>query len=214
MKFTQCLALLLLTACNPEIAMNQEHAAAEADVANGGRGLAKLNPAPRKAYELTLRLKDAPGPFAVVSGVAQYDVVNEDQCGHVEPATGTASRITSQEDVVLHKVSDTEYRGRVYLDLMQDEDYYGRGVCRWEFTGAGAMLMATGAQGETRFLAFVEAESFLKADAVTLYYANMGYPREMIEDYPDHGKSSPDEYRPELRDTLFSITLNGNEARS
>jgi hypothetical protein len=96
-KFTQCLALLLLTACNPEIAMNQEHAAAEADVANGGRGLAKLNPAPRKAYELTLRLKDAPGPFAVVSGVAQYDVVNEDQCGHVEPATGTASRITSQE---------------------------------------------------------------------------------------------------------------------
>ncbi len=87
-----CLALLLLTACHPETAMNQERAAAEADVAQGGRGLAKLNPSPRKAYELVLRLKDAPGDFAVVEGVAQYDVSNEDQCGHIEPATGTGWR--------------------------------------------------------------------------------------------------------------------------
>ena len=59
-KMIPCLALLLLTACHPETAMNQERAAAEADVAQGGRGLAKLNPSPRKAYELVLRLKDAP----------------------------------------------------------------------------------------------------------------------------------------------------------
>lgn len=96
-KMIPCLALLLLTACNPETAMNQERAAAEADVAQGGRGLAKLNPNPRKAYELVLRLKDAPGDFALVKGVAQYDVTNEDQCGHIEPATGTAARITSQK---------------------------------------------------------------------------------------------------------------------
>ena len=70
-KMIPCLALLLLTACHPETAMNQERAAAEADVAQGGRGLAKLNPSPRKAYELVLRLKDAPGDFAVVEGVAQ-----------------------------------------------------------------------------------------------------------------------------------------------
>ncbi len=138
-----CLALLLLTACHPETAMNQERAAAEADVTQGGRGLAKLNPSPRKAYELVLRLKDAPGDFAVVEGVAQYDVSNEDQCGHIEPATGTAARITSQEPVELRKVADGEYRGTVYIDRMLDEDYYGRGVCKWEFTGAGAMLKAT-----------------------------------------------------------------------
>ena len=110
-KMIPCLALLLLTACNPETAMNQERAAAEADVAQGGRGLAKLNPSPRKAYELVLRLKDAPGDFALVKGVAQYDVTNEDQCGHIEPATGTAARITSQEPVELRKVAEGEYRG-------------------------------------------------------------------------------------------------------
>ncbi len=32
------------------------------------------------------------------------------------------------------------------VDRMLDEDYYGRGVCHWEFTGAGAMLKATGAE--------------------------------------------------------------------
>jgi hypothetical protein len=79
-------------------------------------------------YELVLTLKDAPGPFAVVEGVAQYDVSNHEDCGRVLWATGTASRITSQEPVELRKVGENEYRGTFYLDRMQDEDYYGRGV--------------------------------------------------------------------------------------
>ena len=62
------LALVLLAACSP-------YADAERDVAAGGRGLAKLNPAPKQAYELVLTLKGAPGPFAVVEGVAQYDAM-------------------------------------------------------------------------------------------------------------------------------------------
>ncbi len=63
------IALLPLAACSP-------YADAERDVAAGGRGLARLNPAPKQAYELVLTVKDAPGPFAVVEGVAQYDVSN------------------------------------------------------------------------------------------------------------------------------------------
>jgi hypothetical protein len=77
----------------------------------GGRGLAKLNPAPKQAYELVLTLKGAPGPFAVVEGVAQYDAINYADCGRIVPATGTAGRITSQEPITLHKVSENEYRG-------------------------------------------------------------------------------------------------------
>ena len=49
------LALVLLAACSP-------YADAERDVAAGGRGLAKLNPAPKQAYELVLTLKGAPRP--------------------------------------------------------------------------------------------------------------------------------------------------------
>lgn len=210
-----CIILLLLSACSrTENTMSQTLASAEDDVANGGRGLAKLNPSPRKAVEVTLKIHNAPGPFAVVEGGAQYDVTNEDQCGHIEPATGTGSRITSQENVVLRKVSDDEYRGTVYLDLMQDEDYYGRGVCHWELTGASAMLKATGAEGETRFLSFIKSDSLLEGGALTRYYAEMDYPRaETMSDYPSSGREDPNEYRPELRDTLFHITLGASEVK-
>ncbi|WP_430544047.1 hypothetical protein [Stenotrophomonas maltophilia] len=192
--------LLALTACSP-------YADAERDVAAGGRGLAKLNPSPQQGYELVLTLKDAPGPFAVVEGVAQYDVRNHKDCGRVLWATGTASRITSQELVELHKVGENEYRGTFYLDRMQDEDYYGRGVCHWTLTGVGAMLRATGDTANTRFLTFLNKDRVDAGSPLTLYYPKVAYPRaELATNYPASGKENPSEYKEELRDALFSTT--------
>jgi hypothetical protein len=59
---------------------------------------------------------------------------------------------------------------------MLDEDYYGRGVCKWEFTGAGAMLKATGAEEETRFLSFIEAAPS-EGETETRHYPRSDYPR-------------------------------------
>lgn len=165
--------------------MTQTHssateATAAADVQAGGRGLARLNPSPRKAYEVTLTLDKAPGAFGLVEAAAQYDVSNEQECGRIQPETGTAGRITSQETVALKKISETEYRGTLYLDLMQDEDYYGRGVCHWEFSGASVLLKATGAEEETRFLSFIEAKTVTAQQALTKYYWKDGYPRSGI----------------------------------
>ncbi|WP_311239425.1 MULTISPECIES: hypothetical protein [unclassified Xanthomonas] len=186
-------------------------AAAEANVEAGGRGLAKLNPSPRKAFEVTLTLKNAPGAFGLVQGAAQYDVSNEAECGKIQPETGTAGRITSQEDFALKKVSDTEYRGTVYLDLMQDEDYYGRGVCHWEFSGASVMLKATGAEEETRFLSFIEAKTVTAQQVSTEYYWSERYPRSEMSNFPDMGKHAAEEFKPEIRDKLFTITLAAKE---
>lgn len=199
------LALVPLAACSP-------YADAERDVAAGGRGLAKLNPAPKQAYELVLTLKDAPGPFAIVEGVAQYDVSNYEDCGRIIWSTGTASRITSQEPVELRKVSDGEYRGTLYVDRMLDEDYYGRGVCHWEFTGAGAMLKATGAEEETRFLTFVKAEPLTEGKTHTLYYPDAAYPRApLAANYPATGKADPADYVAELQGKLFTMSLSASE---
>ncbi|MCC4606185.1 hypothetical protein HG421_00975 [Xanthomonas campestris pv. badrii] len=186
-------------------------AVAKADVDAGGRGLAKLNPSPRKAFEVTLTLKDAPGAFGLVQGAAQYDVSNEAECGKIQPETGTAGRITSQEDFALKKVSDTEYRGTVYLDLMQDEDYYGRGVCHWEFSGASVLLKATGAEEETRFLSFIEAKTVTAQQALTKYYWAKGYPRSESKSFPDTGELSAEQFKPDIRDELFTITLAAKE---
>ncbi|HEL3833815.1 TPA: hypothetical protein UMX25_002872 [Stenotrophomonas maltophilia] len=192
--------LMALTACLP-------YADAERDVAAGGRGLAKLNPSPQQGYELVLTLKDAPGPFAVVEGVAQYDVSNHRDCGRVLWATGTASRITSQELVELHKVDENEYRGTFYLDRMQDEDYYGRGVCHWTLTGVGAMLRATTGEADTRFLTFVDKERMESDSPLTLYYPNLIYPRAAtVANFGASGEEDPSGYSEDLRDALFSTT--------
>ncbi|WP_329859563.1 hypothetical protein [Stenotrophomonas sp. SMYL89] len=192
--------LLALAACSP-------YADAERDVAAGGRGLAKLNPAPKQAYELVLTLKDAPGPFAIVEGVAQYDVSNYADCGRILPATGTAGRITSQEPVELRKVGENEYRGTFYLDRMQDEEYYGRGTCHWALTGVGAMLRATTGEADTRFLTFINKERMNAGNPLTRFYPRADYPQiDEINGYGASGEEDPSSYRTDLRDALFSIT--------
>lgn len=189
--------------------MNQEITRAEQDVEEGGRGLAKLNPSPTRAHALVVKIEGAPGPLDVVEAVAQYDVTNEAQCGRVIPATGTAGRITSQEPVTLRRVGDNEYHGTVYLDRMLDEDYYGRGVCQWAFSGASAMLKASGAPGETRFLSFIDAETLTNDQPTVRYYTKRTYPRARMEDFPDNGEASPSDYTPELQKETFSVTLSG-----
>lgn len=196
---------------------------AEADVAAGGHGLATLNPQPRRTYALVLAVGNAPGPFAHVQGVAQFDVSNEQECGRIQPETGRAGRITSQEPIVLNPSGNGQYRGLFHLDQLQDEDYYGRGVCQWQFTGAGVLLKATGAEQDTRFLAFVDARRLLAGEQVTLHYLRRDYPRAAplagatgsaaIDDFPATGEEDPDRYRPELRDQLFTLTLSAEEVR-
>lgn len=206
--------VFLISACSrTENTMSQEISTAEADVAEGGRGLARLNPEPRLAYEVTLKIKDAPGPFALVNGGAQYDVVNEAECGRINPATGTAGRITSHEDVVLRRIAEDEYRGTVYLDLLQDDDYFGRGVCRWEFTGVSALLKATGAEGETRFLSFMKAGRFTTGESQVLYYPEKSYPRTGNGNFPATGEEDSARFRADIQHQLFSISLSGTEIK-
>lgn len=179
--------------------------------ASADRGRAKVNPQPRRAYRITLTLKDAPGAFALVEGRAQYDITNENECGHINPAAGVAERITSNEPFALTKVSDTEYEGTVYLDLMQDEDYYGRGVCHWGLTEARALLRATGDASETEFVPKLDAQKIAAGQATTLYFWKDRYPRSEMDNYGDFGRADRGEFKAELQKDLFSITLASKE---
>ena len=201
------LMALCITACSAsEKHMNQTPEAGLQPVVQE-RGRAQLNPQPLRAYEITLLIENAPGPFAVAEGSAQYDVVNEDQCGNINAASGTAERITSHEPVVLTKVGESEYRGTVFLDRMLDADYYGRGTCRWELSAASVVLRATGAETETRFQPTIDARQILAGEPVALYFWKGGYPRSEMDNYPDSGMDSSEKFRPEIRNELFKMTL-------
>lgn len=172
------------------------------------RGLARLNPAPQQHYQVRLRLLDAPGAFADIRASAQYDVANEAQCGHINPASGTAERITSHEPVALRADGQGGWQGEVALDAMLDEDYYGRGICHWQLAEVRVVLRATGADGETRFVLALPADQLQAGGTARRWYWNGGYPRAEADDYPDTGMDSAEGYRAELRDALFAIELS------
>jgi len=180
-----------------------------------------LNPNPTRAYWITLRIDNAPGKFEYVVGGAQYDVTNEDECGKLHRMTGTPVRITQLEQVPLTRISESEYRGLVYVDYMLDSDIHGNGVCRWEFSRATATLKATGVHEETRFFADLDAADVVSGQPNTIHHARHAYPRASpTEEFPNlpwldshasAGHHDLDAFVPAVRATAFSLTMTSQE---
>ena len=117
------------------------------------------------------------------------------------------------DGIVLQAVGPNQYRGTVYRDLMRDEDYYGRGVCHWQFSGAGALLKASDAAGQTRFTHFISAAQIEQGQTATRHYPAGDYPQVAgMADYGQAGKADADSYVAALRDQLFSATLHASKA--
>ena len=203
------LVALCISACSASETRMTQNASPEPAAEQGasGRGLAQPNPQPRRGYEIVLTIEEAPGPFAVVRGSAQYDVANRNECGQVNASTGTVLRISDFAPVALQRVSETEYRGTVYFDALLEGDYYGRGTCHWELVHVSAMLQATGADGETTFESSLSAAEVASAATGVRYFWKQGYPRSEMDAFPDSGFDNPEKYRPELRNDLFKITM-------
>ena len=167
---------------------------------------------PGQAHALQLQLDKPPGRFAVVQALAQYDVGNAAQCGRIHPDSGQAGRITRMIDLPLQRTGQAGYRGVVHLQLLRDQDYFGRGVCHWQFSGVRVRLKATGAAHETRFLAYLDAAELMAGKQVSRYYLAGDYPAVAdIPDYPASGEADPAAYLPHLRAQVFSLSLSASE---
>ncbi len=173
----------------------------------------KERPDPQQPYQIVMTIENAPGPFAMIEGSAQYDVVNHNECGYIDPGTETIFRINTHPPIEWKPISEGQYEATVYADLMLDEDYYGRGVCRWKLTAASAMMRATGADTETRFLPGISAEEIIGGTPLILHFANMRYPRSGMDDFADFGEAEPGKYKPAIRDQLFTITMTPKDAQ-
>lgn len=186
--------------------MNQECVVVEVDVVQGGCGFVKFNFSLCKVYELVLCLKDVFGDFVLVKGVVQYDVINEDQCGYIELVIGMVVWIISQELVELCKVVDGEYWGMLYVDCMLDEDYYGCGVCRWEFIGVGVMLKVMGVEEEICFFIFVDVKLLIEGGVYMFYYLDLVYLKvDCVFNFFVSGEFNCSNYVFDFQDKLFMI---------
>jgi len=171
-----------------------------------------VNPQPKQAYQITMTLADAPGPFAFMQGLVQYDVVNQECLSPPKDNPGGAPmHLTRHIEFELTRVSDVQYTGTVYADGIFDEDYYGRGICRWQLTQARVHLKATGAPRETLFNASISAELLLAEKTEKIYFLKASYPRnpESLVDSPvTSGQSDITNTPPQFTEKdFFTITV-------
>jgi hypothetical protein len=171
----------------------------------------KQNPHPKHAYEITLTIDNAPGPFALVEGVMQFDVVTP-KCLPPPNANGGMPWPVPVHHIPIAwtRISDSEYKGLVYIDGIVDEDYYGNGVCRWELIEARADMKATGLKGETRFMPSIEPGKLKAQQAEITYFAKINYVRDkdtVLENPLSFGQTARLKMAHLRDDELFTVTL-------
>lgn len=171
-------------------------------------------PVPRRnphavAYDLTLTLRDAPGPFAVVKAGMDYDVANPLCLPRLGGMSGTRVQATQDVPIELRQIAPNVYRGRFYDDLFVDEDYYGLGVCHWRLTGIGLGLRATGAAGETRFGDGLFRNDLISGKPQRIYFEKRFYPRTDLANFPATGERDLSKFKPEYRtaEHLFALDV-------
>ena len=201
-----------LTACNrPWTDMNSE-APEKPNVYTHDEVVAmyRLNTAPKRRYDITMTIENAPGRFDSIKGRAQYDAPD---CMYLMARfDGIHGKVYHTLEVEFRQTGESTFVGTVYLDAMLDEDYFGKGVCRWQFTSATVELMATGIEEETRFSPSISIDEIDKARESTLFFANIAYPSQgKNKGFPDFGEQDLNKYRPELQDQTFKITLTPKE---
>jgi hypothetical protein len=98
----------------------------------------KPNPNPTKRYEIAVTIDGAPGSFDSVGAIVQYEVENN-QC--VPLQAGSGARLAPDKSIPLQLTkTGNVYKSTFYIDQLQDEDYYGLGVCHWSIVGISANL--------------------------------------------------------------------------
>ncbi|MBD7989699.1 hypothetical protein [Ochrobactrum quorumnocens] len=179
--------------------------------------LRKLNPNPKRAYEIRMKLEnvsyissaDRGGAlFATVEGTMQFDVSNAARCGKTRWLAGNVPVISSHEPFRLSPISATEYVGTVYTDMILDEDYYGRGVCHWQMTEARVALSARNQANATRFVAGLSAQKMRAGDTQRRYFWKGYYPQFEQGEFADYGISQLSTVEKNKRDQYFTITLS------
>ena len=176
----------------------------------------QLNPHPKQAYRLKIKINDAPGPLKFMGDMTiRYMARN---CSYIiNHFEGVSVEPTKRINTPIREIGRDEYETVFYFDAVQDEDYFGEGVCRWQPDGFGVSLRATGSPEETAFNVSDVMRNILEKKTLTNYYWKWAYPYSRKEDGTlytdsvDFGIDSPEIYSAEQHKEMFTITVTLEE---
>jgi hypothetical protein len=165
----------------------------------------KHNPTPKKRYDITLTVDGAPGPFDSISGFVEYKVAN-DECVPLQPISGATIAPEEKVPVVFKHEKDNIYIGTIYADLMQDEDYFGLGICHWQVVAASAVLK----NNAVEFSPAIFHKDITAQHAVSTYFVKGDY-TDSTKPHSAFGTTNRSLFQPESRTDLFTVTLAAKE---
>lgn len=132
---------------------------------------------------------------------------NNQQCSPFNKFIGIYRPPPDQDlPFTLTRVSDKEYKGTIFLDLLQDEDYYGKGVCHWSMP----FILANLKVGEVTFAPDMSQSQIIQQQSIPQYFPKKGYGDNSIKDMSFSGSTMSDTIA-HYRDEFFSITLSARE---
>ena len=167
-------------------------------------------------YRLKIKINDAPGPLKFMGDMTiRYMARN---CSYIiNHFEGVSVEPTKRINTPIREIGRDEYETVFYFDAVQDEDYFGEGVCRWQPDGFGVSLKATGSPEETAFNVSDVMRNILEKKTLTNYYWKWAYPYSRKEDGTlytdsvDFGIDSPEIYSAEQHKEMFTITVTLEE---
>lgn len=200
---------ILITGCADQL--NQKVSNVASETVKAHAPLRQLNPHPQADYKVQIVLNNAPGNFQEVKGAVQYSVKNL-ECGKEHPMTGTVPRITSAEEFKMEKVSENQYTGVFYTDMILDGDYYKNGVCQWQADGVSMIFLNT-IEGKTSgYSIYLDQEDIQNNTSNTRYYWQGHYqPSGELTQFISPGRQNLNEVLETKKKEYFSISIRAQK---
>ncbi|WP_299340517.1 hypothetical protein [uncultured Pseudoxanthomonas sp.] len=136
----------------------------------------KTNSNPTQRYEITVELVDPPVDIENISGMAYFSIPDVICMPTPDRIAGYTPGSRYERGFSLVPTGNNTYRGHIFLDWPIDEDYYGLGLCKWEFAYADAIVERGSTLRQTTRLSLAE----LNGKEVTV-----GYCRTLMRDKYD-----------------------------
>ena len=182
----------------------------------------KLNSNPKEAYRIRIKINGAPGPMKLMTNMyTGYKALN---CSYnINKFEGVDVEPEKNIQTPMRQIDTDEYESIIYFDAMQNEDYFGQGVCRWEPENFGVSFKATGKPEETEFNVSDVMKNLIKEKTLVKYYWNGTYPYYRNDDgtismrsdgtnFTDFGEPLK-WFSAERQKDLFSISISLEEVK-
>lgn len=172
---------------------------------DAGRPRIELNQHPKMHYAISVSIDNPPGPFDNIDAVVDYGVTNN-SCVPEQPFSGARILPSKHVSLKLRKTGNVTYESDMYVDLVQDEDYYSMGVCRWSL----AAITVTAKRQKMAFITPLSAKNFRSTGAETRYFSYSSY-ADSGEAVRNMGNTNPNAYPEASRTFSISVATTGTQ---